>query len=112
MSKELSPEDRLRALVIADPSPSDGYLDCGLRRAARQLGVHQLNEDDDLFAVGQRLGFSKAEALGITRGWDRAAGAQHMVDPVANGVSDLRGVARGEEIGRRVHAAFRAHRDI
>ena len=78
MSKELTKEQKLTALVMAAPSTSPATRAkniyspwCALERAMLVAGV---DERTSLIVFAITLGFSADDARGIMTGWDEAAG--------------------------------------
>jgi hypothetical protein len=108
MSTNLSPEQYLTALVLAAPrkkpygDTEDMRPYCALMRANVARGNHHYN----LIAFAVELGFSRAQARGIMRGWDMADGRRPGLEE--NAAAWPRETAAGEKIGRRLHALVRA----
>ena len=106
MSENLDREKKFIGLVLSTAATDDSPLNCAFHRAWRAVG----SPPGSWFDLGKLLGYSPGETAGIIRGWDMAAGFQFLLDP--NWVRDIEGlqvadddIRRGEEIGKRVHAA-------
>jgi hypothetical protein len=104
MSDNLSPEQYLTALVLSAPrhKPYGDDVDlrpyCGFMRANVALG----NRYSHLVDFALSIGFSRARARGVMRGWDIASGRRPCnQDQVAAWPNET---AAGERIGRRLHA--------
>lgn len=94
MSTELTKEMKLTALVLAGPATNRLFENCALQRAAMFSGWA-----GGLCAFAETLGFTRNEASGITRGWDKASGGM----PVFQNVAHLEATIRGEALGKHLY---------
>lgn len=103
MSTNIDRDMRLTVLVLSTPTTDDGPLNCAFRRVSRALSL-----SGDLYKVASSLGYNEGEALGIMRGWSRAAGGGVLDVEYARRIEgrcvDDIDITRGEHLGAILHA--------